>query len=151
MTKYIKFHSIIWWSYQNTLHFWSQHNCNKYYPHGNVSCLSSLNTFKLQMLIGYIPLIPRLTILLVKTVTHENIGMDSKKLGKYQNLIYQTNNSKIHPKVVEVTHINRINNSTFMTEVTLIYYFKRKWIYLFKRCLLQNFSECRSPYGSVCY
>lgn len=78
------------------------------------------------MLTGYIPLIPRLTMLLVKTVTHEDIGMDPKKLGKYQNLIYQTNNSKIHPKVVEITHINRINNSTFMIAVTLIYYFKRK-------------------------
>lgn len=65
------------------------------------------------MLIGYILLIPRLTILLVKTVTHENIGMDSKKLGKYQNLIYQTNNSKIHPKVLEVTHIKQNKQQYF--------------------------------------
>lgn len=60
------------------------------------------------------------------------------------------NNSKVQPRVVEIICINRINNSTFMTDITSIYYFKRKFIYLFKRHLLQNFSEYRSPYGSVC-
>ena len=43
------------------------------------------------MLIEYMPLIPRLTILFVKTVTHGDIDMDPKKLDNYQNLFDLSN------------------------------------------------------------
>ena len=43
------------------------------------------------MQIEYMPSIPRLTMLFVKTVTHGDIGMDPKKPGNYQNLFDSSN------------------------------------------------------------